>query len=150
MRTRWQMAWTLALVVATAGPGLAQGRGHGRGRENAPGQLKKEDRGDDGPRFNDHDRVYAHNWYWHSRRSLPPGLRDRDRLPPGIEERFRAGWVVEPEWRARIQPAPVVLVRGFTPAPEGCRYVLLGGHLALIDAGFRVMDVIHLEINLGQ
>jgi len=166
MRTRWQLACAVLCLALTSAPVLAQGRGHGRGRERAPGQLKKqdedrdrdhgrgrgEDRGDqdrDRGRFNDNDRALAHNWYFHNRAALPPGLRDRDRLPPGIEARFRPGWVIEPELRPVIYPAPVVLVRRFAPAPPGCRYVLIGGHLVLVDAGFRVVDFFRLQVNVG-
>lgn len=166
MRTRWLLIGALGCLSLTGTPALAQGRGHGRGRENAPGQIKKqdedrdrnrgeakrEDRGDrdrDHGRFNDNDRSLARNWYWHNRRALPPGLRDGDRLPPEVEARFRPGWVIEPAWRPRIYPTPVILVRRFTPAPPGCRYVLIGGHVVLVDAGFRVLDFMRVQVNIG-
>jgi hypothetical protein len=166
MDRRLAIIWALGFLALTSAPGLAQGRGHGRGREHAPGQLKKqdedrdrdhgqgkgEDRGDEGRdrgRFNDNDRALAHNWYFHNRAALPPGLRDRDRLPPGIEARFRPGWVIEPELRPVIYAAPVILVRRFAPAPPGCRYVLIGGHVVLVDAGFRVLDFFRLRLDIG-
>jgi Ni/Co efflux regulator RcnB len=153
MRTRWLYAAAVALLGLTGGEALAQGRGHGRGhdrggRPETRGQERREDRAAEA-RFGDRDRVYARNWYYHNRRDLPPGLRDRDRLPPPFEARFRPGYVIEPEWRARIYPAPVVLVRTFAPPPPGYRYVVFGGHLVLVDDGYRVRDVLSLDIHLG-
>ncbi len=150
MRTRWLYAGAVALLALTGGRAMAQGRGHGRGHDQGEnrGQAKKADREAEA-RFGDRDRVYANNWYYHNRRALPPGLRDRDRLPPGVERRFGPGYVIERDWRPRIYPAPVVLVRTFPPPPPGCRYVVFGGRIVLLDGGFRVRDFIRLDINLG-
>jgi len=71
-------------------------------------------------------------------------------LPPGVAARFRPGYVIDPGWRARVYPAPVILVRRFAPPPPGCRYVFFGGHIVLVDDGFRVRDFISLDINLGR
>lgn len=147
------------LLAVTVSSALAQGRGHRPGREKGPppGQAKRAERADEA-RFYDHDREIARNWYAHSRhadaegrgdRDLPPGLRDRDRLPPGLERRLQRGWVVDREVRRRLYPPPVALVRGFAPPPPGYRYFVFGGHIVLVDPGYRVLDVIHLEINLG-
>jgi len=150
MRARWLIAGAVASLFLTTGVATAQGRGRGRGhgQEMNRGQAKKAEREAEA-RFNDHDREIARNWYYHSRRDLPPGLRDRDRLPPGIADRLRPGFVLDPDMRRSIYPVPVTLVRAFAPAPAGCRYVVFGGHIVLVDAGFRVFDVIRLQINLG-
>jgi Ni/Co efflux regulator RcnB len=156
MGTRWVVAGVLAMVVSTSGVAAAQGRGNA-GRNDRPnaaqrapnrGQAKKAERR--AARFEEHDRELARNWYYHNRRELPPGLRDRDRLPPGIARRFVPGYVIERQYRERVYAAPPVLVRTFTPPPPGCRYVLFGGRFVLIDAGFRVMDVLRLDISLGR
>ncbi len=166
MRTRWLGPGVLALLVATTGVAVAQGRGHNKdrgdhgnqnqdhpdvrqnGRPMNRGQEKKAERAAD--RFDDHDRQLADNWYYHSRSDLPPGLRDRDRLPPGIEGRFARGYVIEPRYRTVIYPAPPLLVRVLAPPPPGCRYVFFGGRLVLLDPGFRMLDVLQLNINLGR
>ena len=156
MRAHWVLAGAVALLALTNGTAMAQGRGHGRGHDKGPppGQAKKAERQE--AKFADHDREIAHNWYVHERRDrneareLPPGLRDRDRLPPVIERRLQRGWVVDRDDRMRLYPPPVALVRGFAPPPPGYRYFLIGGHLMLVDPGYRVFDVIHLEISLGM
>lgn len=140
-----------ALVALTSGAAAAQGRGHGRGREHAPGQVKKEERLAEA-RFAARDRDLARNWYYHERRDRldpPPGFRDRDRIPVAFAARIRPGYVVEPAWRARLYPAPVALVRVFAPPPPRYRYVVLGGHVLLIDAAFRIADDIGLEMDLA-
>ncbi len=169
MRTRWLLNAfaTAAMLAAPGGIALAQGHGHGRGNGGMPpGQAKKAERAEQA-RFDDHDREIARNWYIHEERvyghrggnedqgedearGLPPGLRGRDRLPPGIERKLQPGWVVDEDERPDIYPAPVALVRVFPPPPPGCSYVLFGGHLVLLGAGYRVFDVIHLELNLGM
>lgn len=157
MRTRWMFAGAVVLLALTSGVAAAQGRGHGRGRDKdmPPGQARKAERQE--ARFNDHDREVARNWYVHERRGrgeavereLPPGLRDRDRLPPGWERKLQPGYVLDRDDQQRLYPPPVVFVRQFTPPPPGCRYFILGGHVVLVDPGFHVLDVIHLEVNLG-
>ncbi len=140
-----------ALLTLTAGVAMAQGRGHGRGRENAPGQLKKQERYN-AARFYDRDRELARNWYYHERRDrdrLPPGFRYSDRLPDPYVTRIRPGYVIEPEWRARLYPAPVALIRVFAPPPPGYRYMVFGGQVLLVGGGYQVADVISLELNLG-
>jgi hypothetical protein len=157
MRARWILAGAMAALALTSGTALAQGRGHGRDKDKSdvpPGQAKKAER--QAGRFDDSDQQVAHNWYVHERQNqneeheLPPGLRDRDRLPPGIEKKLVRGWVVDRDDRERLYPPPPVLVRRFAPPPPGCRYVVFGGHVVLVDAGFRVLDVIHLELNVGM
>ena len=150
MRTRWLYAGAFAALALSSGPAVAQGRGHGRGHDKGQnrGQVQRAGREED-VRFGDRDRAYAHNWYYHNRRDLPPGLRDRDRLPPGMAARLGPGYVIERDWRARVYPAPVILVRRFAPPPPGYRYAVFGGHFVLVDDGYRVRDVIRLDINLG-
>jgi hypothetical protein len=149
MRARWLLAVAVAFLSLNTGVAAAQGRGHGRAHQTSRGQAKKAERRAEA-RFNDHDRTVAHNWYYHNRRELPPGLRDRDRLPPGVEARLRPGFVLDRAMRRQVYPVPVALVHVFAPAPPGYRYVAFGGHIVLVDAGFRVFDVIRLEVGLGR
>ncbi len=169
MRMRWLIAAAALLLAATGGPAAAQGRGRGRGQDKPQnrGQAKKAEREAEA-RFGDRDREVARNWYVHERRGgeqegegregppglrgreLPPGLRDRDRLPPGLEGRLRPGFIFEPAMRRDLHPVPVVLVRAFVPPPPGYQYFLFGGHVVLVDPGYRLFDVIHLEINIGR
>jgi len=150
MRALRTFVGVTALLVMASGVAMAQGRGHGRGREHAPGQVKKQGNFAEA-RFESRDRELARNWYYHERRDrldLPPGFRDRDRLPPTYAGRIRPGYIIEPAWRARLYPAPVALVRVFAPPAPGYRYVVLGGQVLLVDVGFRIADVIGLEMNL--
>ena len=156
MNARWLYAASAAMLALSSSAALAQGRGHGRGhnRDNPPpGQEKKAERQDEA-RFRDQDREYAQNWYYHEYRGdrdrIPPGLRDRDRLPPGIERQLQPGWIVDRDYRPQLYPVPVVLVRRFAPPPPGCRYVFFGGRVLLVDPGFRVVDMLQLNINLGR
>jgi len=145
MKSPWLYAGAIALLALTSGSAVAQGRGNGNGRQNAPGQVKKNQQ-QAAARFADHDRTVANNWAYHNRQALPPGLRPADRLPPAVQERFRPGYVIDRGMRAQVYPAPVALVRTFAPAPPGYRYVVYGGQVVLVDDGYRVADVITLNI----
>jgi hypothetical protein len=151
----------LLLAVVAAGPAVAQGRGHGRGREQAPGQATKAER-EQRARFQDRDRDVARNWYAHERqgnpglppglrrRELPPGLRDRDRLPPGLEARLVPGYVIGAELRPRLFPVPAPLLRQLAPPPTGFRLFAFGGHIVLVDAAFRLADVMRMEVAITR
>ena len=154
----FRMATAVALLLVTAA-GTAAAQGRGRGREHAPGQMKKAERAAE-MRFTDTDREYARNWYLHERRGgaglppglrgreLPPGLRDRDELPPGLERRLAPGYVIEPDYRPQLYPIPVELQRRFAPPPEGYVYFTFFGNVVMVNAGFRVADVIRLGVSV--
>lgn len=160
MRQFRTIAVAAVLLALTAGTAAAQGRGRGRGREGAPGQVKKAERQEEA-RFADRDRESAHNWYAHARRDgnlppglrgreLPPGLRDRDRLPPGLEGRLQPGYVLDSDVRPQVYPIPPELERNFAPPPPNYRYGALGGHILLIDAAFRIADVMQLRVGIAR
>ena len=151
MRSRWLYAGAFALLALTSGTAVAQGNGNGNGhgRANAPGQVRKADQ-QRSARFADHDRQSANTWYSQNRRSLPRGLRDRDRVPAEQQARIAPGFVFDRGMRANVYAAPYSLRRNFAPAPRGYRYVMYGGHVMLVDDGYRVFDVISLNISLGN
>jgi hypothetical protein len=104
-------------------------------------------RADDHPaRFDDHDRRAAHDYA--ERHRNDPGFRERDRLAPEYESRLREGYVMDKDMRRMCHPAPPDLVRGLAPCPHGYRYVVIGGHICLVDSHYRIYDTIHLEIGL--
>ena len=109
--------------------------------------ARDDRRGENPRRFDDHDRKFAHDYY--DRHRHDRGFRDRDRLDSDFEARIHEGYVLDPDMRRLCRPAPRELVRGLAPAPYGYRYVVVGGHVCLIDNDYRVHDAIHLELNLG-
>ncbi|HZV87687.1 MAG TPA: hypothetical protein VFF95_09080 [Candidatus Binatus sp.] len=111
-------------------------------------QDRDRDRDHDHPRFEDHDRQAARGWYNEHHDRLPEGLRDRDRLTPELESRLQVGVVLDQDLRHRIHPVPAELIERLPPCPPHYRYVIIGGHICLIDEGFHVSDVIHFELNL--
>jgi hypothetical protein len=98
-------------------------------------------------KFNDRDRQAAHDYATQHKNDR--GFRDKDRLSPDYESRLHEGYVMDPDMRRMCRPAPPEMVRGMAPPPPGCRYVVIGGHVCLIDGGYRIHDAIHLELNLG-
>jgi hypothetical protein len=109
---------------------------------------RDRDRDHEHPRFEDHDRDAARGWFSEHHDRLPQGLRDRDRLPPEVESRLQVGVILDHDMRRRIHPVPADLLDRLPPCPRHYRYVIIGGHIGLIDDSFRVSDVIHFELNL--
>lgn len=124
--------WTIALIGALLS--LTTLGAQGRSRE-APGHNK----------FDDNDRKVAHEWSEQHRNKPPKGFRDRDRLEQQHETLLREGYVLDQGFRDRIRPLPPGLRLAQPPRQQ--RYVVIGGHVVLIDRGYRVHDVLHLESN---
>jgi hypothetical protein len=144
MKTRWLVAAAaVALLTITSEPALAQGRGHGNDQQNR-GQAKKAAR-----QFAAQERQAAEQWSRQHRAAPPRGFRREDRLPPAYETRIAPGFVFDAYARQRSYPAPVEMVRTFSPPPPGFRYLVIGGNVVLVDDGYRVQDVIRLQINFG-
>jgi hypothetical protein len=96
-------------------------------------------------RFDDHDRQVARGWYkdHHNAFKREEGKNWHEDWEPNIRE----GFVLTPDMRVAIQPAPADLIAQFGPAPDGYRYVVIGDHVALIDRDYRIHDVLHFELN---
>ena len=144
----------LFLLALTGGAIQAQDRGQdqdhqdqGRHHQIQHDQYREDQHGQDHSRFDDHDRQVTRDWYNGHRDHPPLGLRDRDRLTPEYESRLREGDVLDRDMRGRIHPVPADYYRRLPPPPRGYRYVFIGGHVVLIDNGYRVHDVIHFEFN---
>ncbi len=73
------------------------------------------------------------------------GFRDEDRLPRDWEPRLRVGFVFDRDWRARCYPVPPDLYAELPPPPPHYRYYVIGGHVVLVDHGWRVADVININ-----
>lgn len=99
------------------------------------------------PRFNDHDRAAVHTWMSKHHDHPPVGFRESDRLTATEEARLQVGVVLEPAMRRRIHPVPHDLLVTLAPAPRHYRYVVIGDHVCLVDAGYHVTDILHLELN---
>ncbi len=133
-------------LLAISG-GAAMAREHGQDRDDDDRDHRKdEQRGHH--RFDDHDRREARQWYEHHRDRPSEGFRDHDRFAREYEGRLREGYILDPEMRRMCHPIPEDLAYRLPPPRRHCRYVVIGGHLCLIDNGYRVQDVIHFELNL--
>ena len=99
----------------------------------------------DHDRFDDHDRAAAHDWYHdhHTYFRHDEGRYWHSEWEPNIHE----GFVFTPEMRRAFRPVPHELLVRLGPAPHGWRYVVIGDHVCLIDADWRIHDVLHFELN---
>jgi len=148
MKTQWWVtACVTALLALTCCAAVAQdrndqNRGENRNDENR-GQSKKKYR-----QFNEKQRQYARTYYDQNRNQVI--FRQDSRWNNDYENRLRPGYVLDDDMRRMSRPAPIEMMRGFGPAPRGYRYVVIGGHVVLIDSGYRVHDAIHFEVNVGH
>ncbi|MHB8653684.1 MAG: hypothetical protein ACYDA9_07385 [Terriglobia bacterium] len=144
-RRLWLTACAAALLAFVSITAVAKdhgdkGRGRGRGKDNY-GQNKKRYR-----EFNEDQRRYARTYYTQHEQDFrqPEQWNDDD------ERLIQPGYVLDPEMRRWARPAPYDMIRGLGPPPRGYRYVVLGGHVILVDSGYRVHDAIHFDINIGH
>ena|ERR1035437_8793544 len=76
-------------------------------------------------------------------------FRQDNRWNNDYENRLRPCYVLDDDMRRISRPAPYEMTRGMSRAPRGYRYVVIGGHVVLVDNAYRVHDAIHFELNLG-
>jgi Ni/Co efflux regulator RcnB len=95
--------------------------------------------------FNDHDRQVTNNWYKQHQARPVVGFRTQDRLAPDLETRLQVGSILDVKFRSHEHTVPADLRRQLGPAPAGCRYVIIDGHVVLVDKRNQVQDVIHLH-----
>jgi len=135
------------------GVATAASRGQDRDDARREGKNRKwrgdndDRRRDDRHGFRDNDRRAAHEWYEHHRGHEARGFRRRDWLAPEYESRLRVGFVLNRDMRRMAYPVPEDLLYELPPCPRHYRYVVIGGHICLVDDGYRVQDMIHVEIN---
>jgi Tfp pilus assembly protein PilP len=131
-----------ALLALTCCAAVAQ-NDQNRGNDKNRGQSNKTYR-----QFNENQRQHANTYYNQHRNE--EAFRQDSRWNNDYENRLQPGYVLDPDMRRMSRPAPIEMVRGFGPAPRGYRYVVIGGHVVLIDNGYRVHDAIHFEVNVGH
>ncbi len=145
MKTKWWVtASVTGLLALTCYAAVAQeneNRGQTQRTENR-GQTKKRYR-----QFNENQRQYATTYYNQNRNQE---VFRQERWNNDYENRLQPGYVLDDDMRRMSRPAPYEMTRGLGRAPRGYRYVVIGGHVVLIDDGYRVHDAIHLELNLGH
>jgi hypothetical protein len=136
----------LVLLVGLTGQ-FARSAPAPRALSGGAAAARDDRRAENSPKFNDHDRQVAHDYA--NQHKNDRGFRNQDRLSAQYESRLQEGYVMDKDMRRMCRPAPPDLVRGFAPAPAGYRYVVVGGHVCLIDNDYRIHDTIHLELGVG-
>ena len=131
---RWFTMITSLLLALFMGITLAQGQDRDHDRDHH-----------DHDRFDDRDREVARDWY----RDHHDAFRHNEGRywHRDWEPRIHEGFVLTPDMRAAIRPAPRDLYGRFAQPPPGYRYVIIGDHVCLIDRGYRIHDVLHFELN---
>jgi Ni/Co efflux regulator RcnB len=96
-------------------------------------------------RFDDRDQQVTRDWYNQHKDHPPVGFRNEDRLSADEETSFHEGVVLDRHLRHKMHSAPRDLVRQLPPPEHGRRYVVIGGHIGMIDNRNHVHAVIHLH-----
>jgi Ni/Co efflux regulator RcnB len=148
MKTQWWVtACVTALMALTCCAALAQDRNDQNRseskRDENRGQSKKKYR-----QFNENQRQYARTYY--NQNQNQEVFRQDNRWNNDYENRLQPGYVLDDDMRRMSRPAPDEMTRGLGRAPRGYRYVVIGGHVVLVDSGYRVHDAIHFEVNVGH
>jgi Ni/Co efflux regulator RcnB len=140
----WISVFAAAFFALTSGAAFAQGNGHGKGNGK---DKDKDDRASERVEFRQHDRDSMNEWYREHQHALPPGLAKRDHLPAGLEKQLQERGTLPPGLQKRIQPVPEDLEVRLAPPPEGCRHVIIGGDVVLLNVRTNyVYSVVHFDI----
>jgi Ni/Co efflux regulator RcnB len=143
MKTQWWVtACVTALLALTCCAAVAQ-NDQNRGNDKNRGQSDKTYR-----KFNDKQQQSARAYY--NQHQDHPVFKQPDQWNNDYESRIRPGYVLDDDMRRMSRPAPDDMIRSMGRPPRGYRYVVIGGHVVLIDSGYRVHDAIHFEINVGH
>ena len=143
MKTRWLMTACatalLALICGAAVPRDLNGKNQDK-KENR-GQSKKQYR-----QFRENQRQYALTYYDQNHDVFgSDGRWNND-----YDNRLQPGYQLDSDMQRMSRPAPYVMIRGLGPAPRGYRYIIIGGHLVLVDSRYRVHDTIRFQLNIGR
>jgi len=133
IRTWMVLLWSLGLLAAAGG-----GSGAARAQEQ---QSADSDRH---TRFTEHDRHEAREWYatHHDYFNHDEGRYWQHEWAANI----RQGFVLSPEMQRGGRQLPRELAEHLGPVPHGWRYIILGDHVCLVDAGWRIRDVLNFGV----
>lgn len=140
MKVRWMMAACAALLFAGFS-GTAVRAQEQRAQDQQHRQMDAKN-----PKFDEHDRQAANNWYSSHKVHPVAGFRSEDRLPAGWEGKLAVGFTLDTDWRQRLHPVPADLMAELAAPPAGYRYYVIGGHVVLVDRDWRVVDVININL----
>lgn len=143
MKTQWWVSACVTALLALACCAAVAQNDQNRGNDENRGQSDKTYR-----KFNDKQQQAARSYY--NKHQDHPVFKQPDQWNNDYESRLQPGYVLDDDMRRMSRPAPDDMIRGLGRAPRGYRYVVIGGHVVLIDSGYRVHDAIHLEINVGH
>ena len=104
-------------------------------------------------RFDARDRANVGDWYRARGQGsdLPDGFQPGDRLSPASESRLRVGEILDPDLRSETHTLSSALLEKLPPPAVGYRYLVLDGHLLLVDQkSWNVSDVLHFELDFGR
>ena len=96
-------------------------------------------------RFDDHDRQVTQDWYRQHEHHQYRGLRAEDRLNAEQEARLEEGRPLDRELLRHAYTAPSDLRHHLPAPPRHHEYMVLGGHVILVDQHHVVRGVIHLH-----
>ena len=148
MKTQW---WVTACLTALPALTCCAAVAQERNDQNRPESRKDENRGQSKKKyrqFNQKQQQAARAYY--NQHQDHPVFRQPDQWNNDYENRLRPGYVLDDDMRRMSRPAPDDMTRGMGRPPRGYRYVVIGGHVVLVDSGYRVHDAIHFEINIGH
>jgi len=147
MKTRWWMSSCAAALLAlgltgSAALGLGMGGKNNEKGENH-GQSKKEYR-----QFQEKQRQYAQTYYdQHKNHKV---FKTDRRWNNDYSNRLQPGYILDPDMRRMSRSAPKDMVLGLGRAPRGYRYIVIGGHVVLVDNEYRVHDTVRIQLNFGH
>jgi hypothetical protein len=129
-------------LTGSAALGLGMdGKNNEKGENH--GQSKKEYR-----QFQEKQRQYAQTYYDQHRNHKV--FKTDSRWNNDYSNRLQPGYILDSNMRRMSRSAPKDMVLGLGRAPSGYRYIVIGGHVVLVDNEYRVHDTVRIQLNFGH
>ena len=145
MKTRWWMTLCAAALLALIfGAAVARGR---MTRKTRRARIAARARSSiaNSRRINANTRMT-----YYGQNQNHEVFRPDSRWNNDYANRLQPGYVLDRDMQRMSRPAPSAMIRGLGRAPRGYRYIVIGGHVVLVDSGYRVHDTIRFELNFGR
>jgi hypothetical protein len=138
----WVSGLTAVLLVSGASLAISKNRNG----DKTVGDRVREVLPPSQPVFSRQETVLIGNWYRRGK-GLPPGLAKKQHLNPGLANHLRKGGALPPGLLREAEPLPVIIEKQLYVLPAGCRRVVIGGNVVLMNEKTAVIyDVLRLAI----
>jgi hypothetical protein len=129
----------LGLFVCLFAPAFAGQAKKSKKSTPAAREAKAPRDDDDRHSFRDAEIRLIQDYYRAGGGHLPPGLSQKSKLPPGLEKQLKRSGKLPDGLEGHLEDFPEALGRQLPPPTEGCRRVVVGTTVVLLENSSKVV-----------